>query len=218
MVPGEFERDENMSIKQITTCDHCAKEVQGEPFYATPLGAAYIGQQFHACSLEHLGIAVAKALGVPVDATTLALVAESNNRLEMARQATIELDAAKARIAQLELINSRIVQHGHELEEEIKALVKDRERLLSRPDAVETLKQVRGRIEKCGYLGTNADVLMHQHLDFIDEAITSLTGPKRPTKPAEAVPVLIACGDCGGTGILLSGQKCSDCKGSGYLK
>jgi hypothetical protein len=43
-----------------------------------------------------------------------------------------------------------------------------------------------------------------------------LTGPKKPTKPAmETAPV--ACGDCGGTGLLLSGQQCSDCRGKGYL-
>jgi hypothetical protein len=39
-----------------------------------------------------------------------------------------------------------------------------------------------------------------------------ITDTQKPTKP-----LAVACGDCGGTGILLSGQQCPDCKGAGYL-
>ena len=93
--------------------------------------------------------------------------------------------------------------------------------LESRPDAAEVLQRVRERIvledDPAGYFR-----------GILDAVEASLTGPKKPTKPAvdhvhelgsctvcDAKPQ--ACADCGGTGLLLSGQQCSDCRGKGYL-
>lgn len=90
-----------MSVKIVHYCDHCGSTCESA-FGAMMIDGAYDMPNVHGCSKEHLGLALAKAFGVPVDATTLSLVTESNRRLEMARQVTIELDDAKARIAELQ--------------------------------------------------------------------------------------------------------------------
>ena len=44
----------------------------------------------HACSKEHLTLALAKTFDIPLDASTLRLVTEKNEALETARAVIIE--------------------------------------------------------------------------------------------------------------------------------
>jgi len=94
-----------MSSKTVITCDHCGKEVPNvydKRFSFMACNAAAELGTIDACSKEHLSLAMAKILGIPVDATTVSIVKESNNRLEMARQATIERDEARKQVYELE--------------------------------------------------------------------------------------------------------------------
>ena len=191
-----------MSTKYVYICDHCGGECSDE-FETTLSGhrlidpERFVVRTFHGCTREHTILAIAAKLGIGVDGKALEAIEAQRSELQNMRY-----ELSKVKNANLEL----------------------RERnasLEARPDAAEVLQRVRDRIvledDPAGYFR-----------GILDAVEASLTGPKKPTKPAvdhvhelgsctvcDAKPQ--ACADCGGTGLLLSGQQCSDCRGKGYL-
>ena len=94
-----------MSCKVMYTCDHCGKEVSpyiGKQWKASFLTVKLDIDDIHACSKEHLTLALAKTFDIPLDASTLRLVTEKNEALETARAVIIERDNMRARLAELE--------------------------------------------------------------------------------------------------------------------
>lgn len=94
-----------MSCKVMYTCDHCGKEVS--PYIGKQWKAGFLTvgpniDDIHACSKEHLTLALAKTFDIPLDASTLRLVTEKNEALETARAVIIERDTMRARLAELE--------------------------------------------------------------------------------------------------------------------
>ena len=94
-----------MSCKVMYTCDHCGKEVS--PYIGKQWKAGFLTvgpniEDIHACSFEHLTLALAKTFYIPLDASTLRLVTEKNDALNAARAAIVECDNMRARLAELE--------------------------------------------------------------------------------------------------------------------
>lgn len=108
--------------KTIITCDHCKKEVPNtysDHFQATFLFAAKRGC-VDACSDEHLGFALAKAFGIPIDGNLAPILAAKDarnlcleNDLKLAQRRITELEStlynvetqhndARAKVATLE--------------------------------------------------------------------------------------------------------------------
>ncbi len=179
-------------LKQVATCDHCNAEIQGEPFYVTRLGAAYSSEsQIHACSLAHLGLAVAKVFGVPIDVNLVELVKESNYRLTGWQECLADLEKA---------LSEGAVEHGKAISR-IAALEAEREELLnqcinanalplgqvayeawkSHPNAARAGED-RGR-EYPAWEGLIASE-QGEWATIERAVIAGLTGPKKPTKPA----------------------------------
>jgi hypothetical protein len=94
-----------MSEKTVITCDHCGKEIHNncdERFSHMGCNAASAMGTIDACSREHLGLALAKAFGLPIDAKPADLFVE--HAKSGARRVFLETEAKRleARIAELE--------------------------------------------------------------------------------------------------------------------
>ena len=94
-----------MSEKTVITCDHCGIPVENTTksrFTAMPVNAAYDMPTIDGCSKEHLGLALAKAFGLPIDAKAADLFVE--HAKSEARRVFLETEAKRleARIAELE--------------------------------------------------------------------------------------------------------------------
>lgn len=94
-----------MSCKVMYTCDHCGKEVSPYINRQWKAGFLTVGSNIddiHACSKEHLSLALAKVFDIPLDTSTLRLVTEKNDALNAARVAIVDRDNMRARVAELE--------------------------------------------------------------------------------------------------------------------
>ena len=94
-----------MSAKTVITCDHCGKEIHNncdERFSHMGCNAAFAMGTIDACSREHLGLALAKAFGLPIAAKAADLFVE--HAKSEARRVFLETDVKRleARIAELE--------------------------------------------------------------------------------------------------------------------
>jgi len=94
-----------MSAKTVITCDHCGIPVENTTksrFTAMPVNAAYDMPTIDGCSKEHLGLALAKAFGLPIDAKAADLFVE--HAKSEAHRVFLETDVKRleARIAELE--------------------------------------------------------------------------------------------------------------------
>ena len=94
-----------MSEKTVITCDHCGIPVENTTksrFTAMLVNAAYDMPTIDGCSKEHLGLALAKAFGLPIDAKAADLFVE--HAKSEARRVFLETEAKRleARIAELE--------------------------------------------------------------------------------------------------------------------
>ena len=94
-----------MSEKTVITCDHCgvtAENTMKFRFTAMFVNGAYDMPNLDACSREHLGLALAKAFGLPIDAKAAELFVE--HAKSEARRVFLETEVKRleARIAELE--------------------------------------------------------------------------------------------------------------------
>jgi hypothetical protein len=211
-----------VSTKYVYICDHCGAECT-DKFEFSLFGdwrrGNTIPDNVHGCTRDHTILAVAKIVGIGADGKAVELLTLANKRI-----AALVDEVAK-------LTKQRDEEHGLaqlraiEIDTWKKELGEARERIAeleSRPDAAEVLQRVRDKL-------AHEDDPSGHFRGILDAEIDSLTGPKKPTKPVvDHVHELgsctrcdaskpQACMDCGGTGLLLSGQQCSDCRGKGYL-
>lgn len=66
-------------ITRTITCDHCGKKCDEAVAMPLPYGfrpAEYVPDYVHGCSKEHLGFAVAKLFGIPIDGNMAAKLDE----------------------------------------------------------------------------------------------------------------------------------------------
>lgn len=94
-----------MSEKTVITCDHCEVTVENTTksrFTVMPVNAAYDMPTIDACSREHLGLALAKAFGLPIDTKAADLFVE--HAKSEARRVFLETEAKRleARVVELE--------------------------------------------------------------------------------------------------------------------
>jgi hypothetical protein len=198
-----------MSYEVIITCDHCAAKVPEKDTFSCVVWFGMAREKdTYGCSKEHLGLAVAKVFGVIVDGNMVALAKESNDRLlgwnEALNLGLEEGAKLKARIAELE----RYVTDGMEVREGLKQRIVDLEQKLreahslidggrlgalhaegrvayeawkNHPNTIQAKKD-RG----CEYPDWEGLAAAEQdEWATIERAvIASLTGPKKPTKPA----------------------------------
>jgi hypothetical protein len=216
-----------MSTQTKYVCDHCGAECT-DKFEFSLFGkwarkdAQYIPDNVHGCTREHTILAVAKILGIGVDGSARELLEALRSELKNTQFKLQKFeDANKVNLAQIDTLKKELGEARERISE-----------LESRPDAAEVLRRVRRHaldfarphgIDECSVV--DVDTIT----SAIADELASLTGPKKPTKPAvDHVHELgscthcdaskpQACMDCGGTGLLLSGQQCSDCRGKGYL-
>ena len=102
-----------MSEKTVITCDHCGIPVENTTksrFTAMPVNAAYDMPTIDGCSKEHLGLALAKAFGLPIDAKAADLFVE--HAKSEARRVFLETEAKRleARIGEIEQMAARIAE------------------------------------------------------------------------------------------------------------
>jgi hypothetical protein len=109
-------------LRQVITCDHCGKEVPNtyDGNYALTLCNAAGGNgdrdYLHGCSKEHLGFAVAKAFGIPIDgdwahtvgALTKKLQEASAHRDNLARDADERLTQLQEARKQIETLKQQL--------------------------------------------------------------------------------------------------------------
>jgi hypothetical protein len=222
-------------IKTIYTCDHCGKDVPNDYHknYALMFCNAASGNgdsdYLHGCSREHLGFAVAKAFGIPIDgnwahtvgALTKKLQEASAHRDNLARDADerlTQLQEARKQIAGLQeqLAHTppppnvdgktpadvareafaAAVQNHHE-SEGVSGWDAAARAVLSAfaPDATqavrEALERVRRDIAQRDVRKEHGQMATDMALAVIDSEFSALpaanlTGPKKPTKPADA--------------------------------
>ena len=87
-----------MSAKTVITCDHCGKEIHNncdERFSHMGCNAAFAMGTIDACSREHLGLALAKAFGLPIAAKAADLFVE--HAKSEARRVFLETDVKRFR-------------------------------------------------------------------------------------------------------------------------
>lgn len=167
-----------MSAKTIYTCDHCNKPVefgQRTLYLATFNYAVYDMPDLHACSKTHMGLALAKAFGLPMDNNALRLVTEKNDALDAARAAIIECDNMRARLSKLEAQN----HHAGEL------LAKAQARVAELEQAWDMLKKSldESDLQRNEGLAKIAD--LEKRLAEATEP-PRITIPTKPTKPLVA--------------------------------
>jgi hypothetical protein len=92
-----------MSTKTVCNCDHCGTEIpftSNKVFAMMGTDAAYSVGHVHGCSKEHLGFAVAKTFGIPIDGDLAGKVdelkAHSNRVGRMLETSQKELVAAQS--------------------------------------------------------------------------------------------------------------------------
>ena len=102
-----------MSEKTVITCDHCGIPVENTTksrFTAMPVNAAYDMPTIDGCSKEHLGLALAKAFGLPIDTKAADLFVE--HAKSEAHRVFLEADVKRleARIGEIEQMAARIAE------------------------------------------------------------------------------------------------------------
>ena len=102
-----------MSEKTVITCDHCGIPVENTTksrFTAMPVNAAYDMPTIDGCSKEHLGLALAKAFGLPIAPKAADLFVE--HAKSEARRVFLETEAKRleARIGEIEQMAARIAE------------------------------------------------------------------------------------------------------------
>jgi hypothetical protein len=102
--------------KTIITCDHCGKKVPNDYHknYALMFCNAASGNgdrdYLHACSREHLGFAVAKTFGIPIDGNLIAkLEAVSAHRDSLASDADERLTQLQEARKQIETLKQQLM-------------------------------------------------------------------------------------------------------------
>lgn len=132
-----------MSCKVMYTCDHCGKEVSPYINRQWKAGFLTVGSKIddiHACSKEHLSLALAKVFDIPLDTSTLRLVTEKNDALNAARVAIVDRDNMRARVAELEpripaneVTNAERAQYDQTIELQQKRITDLEKRIASTP-------------------------------------------------------------------------------------
>lgn len=97
-------------ITTKVTCDHCGAELQNYIGKLWKASFLTIGKDdiddIHACTKEHLGLAIAKTFGIPTDSTAATLIAEADERTANAWKNLEEninaRNTAEVRITELE--------------------------------------------------------------------------------------------------------------------
>jgi hypothetical protein len=223
----------------ITTCDHCGAELRnyiGSLWRASLLTIGANMDDVHGCSKEHLGFALAKAFGIPIDTNTLTLVTQKNEALEAARdiaikrdEACAEVDRLSRRIAELEKrlvpptvdgktpgVVAREAWHGEDEPDDDAGILVDWENAAQAvlrafgQNAAEALGRVRERLVGMGVTPAE-ESLRADFLSVIDSALITVYGVCPKCKGRGEMPVDAPDGMKG----LIS--DCDTCKGMGRI-
>ena len=185
-----------MSEKTVITCDHCGIPVENTTksrFTAMPVNAAYDMPTIDGCSKEHLGLALAKAFGLPIDAKAAGLFVE--HAKSEARRVFLETEAKRleARRVFLETEAKRLEARIAELERQ------DRDAFTPNPISMMVDSWANPQKEwdaangktpgQVNYAAFRDGVMNHHEMDIVDDELAKLEA-----KPAGKAPECFLCG------------------------
>jgi hypothetical protein len=172
----------------VRYCDHCGKEVpctSDELFAFMGTDAAYLMGSIHGCSKEHLGFAVAKAFGIPIDGNLA-------SRVDELLRATRNIPALEG---MLKNVTENYEQHKKESAVQIDEL--QRKLTAAQYEADEAKERI-SRLEHGAPRPTRPVFAGNDHphevgsCGYCDKELPAITDPQKPTKPLQ-------CRKCGAT-------------------